>query len=170
MQKIIDDEVEEMLRNGIIEPSASPWSSPVVIVKKKDGRPRFCIDFRKVNEVTEHDAYPLPQIHATLDKLRGATYLTTLDLQQGYWQIPLAPESRAVTVFTVPGRGLMQFREMPFGLHSASATFQRLLDTILGPELEPHVFIYLDQKWDLVAHFEPISESTPTVPLLPLVS
>jgi len=86
----------------------------------------------------------LPQINATLDKLRGARYLTTLDLQQGYWQIPLAPESRAVTAFTVPGRGLMQFKVMPFGLHSAPATFQRLLDTILGPELEPHVFAYLD--------------------------
>jgi len=144
MQKVIDDEVEEMLRDGIIEPSTSPWSSPMVIVKKKDGRPRFCIDFRKVNEVTERDAYPLPQIHATLDKLRGAKYLTTLDLQQGYWQIPLSPESRAVTAFTVPGRGLMQFQVMPFGLHSAPATFQRLLDNILGPELEPHVFIYLD--------------------------
>jgi len=144
MQKIIDDEVQAMLRNGVIEPSTSPWSSPVVVVRKKDGRPRFCIDFRRVNEVTERDAYPLPQINATLDKLRGARYLTTLDLQQGYWQIPLAPESRAVTAFTVPGRGLMQFRVMPFGLHSAPATFQRLLDTILGPELEPHVFAYLD--------------------------
>jgi len=142
MQRVIDDEVQEMFRIGVIEPSTSPWSFPIVVVHKKDGRPRFCIDFRWVNEVTERDA--LPQINATLDKLRGARYLTTLDLQQGYWQIPLAPESRAVTAFTVPGRGLMQFKVMPFGLHSAPATFQRLLDTILGPELEPHVFAYLD--------------------------
>jgi len=154
MQQIIDEEVQEMLRNDVIEPSSSPWSSPVVIVRKKDGRPRFCIDFRKVNEVTERDAYPLPQINATLDKLRGAKYLTTLDLQQGYWQIPLAPESRPVTAFTVPGRGLMQFKVMPFGLHSAPATFQRLLDTILGPELEPHVFIYLDDIIIVSATFE----------------
>jgi len=144
MQRIINEEVREMLRDGIIEPSTSPWSSSVVVVRKKDGRPRFCIDFRRVNEVTERDAYPLPQINATLDKLRGARYLTTLDLRQGYWQIPLAPESRAVTAFTVPGRGLMQFRVIPFGLHSAPATFQRLLDAILGPELETHVFAYLD--------------------------
>jgi len=118
-----------MERAGVIEPSTSPWSSPVVIAKKKDGRPRFCIDFRKVNEVTEKDAYPLPQVEATLDKLRGAKYLSTIDLKNGYWQVPLASGSRPITAFTVPGRGLMQFRVMPFGLHSAPATFQRLLDT-----------------------------------------
>lgn len=144
MQRIIDEEVEKMENEGIIEPSHSAWSSPVVIVKKKDGKPRFCIDFRRVNDVTERDAYPLPQITATLDKLRGAQYLTTLDLKNGYWQVPLTPDSREVTAFTVPGKGLMQFRVMPFGLHSAPATFQRLLDNVLGPELEPNVFVYLD--------------------------
>jgi len=144
IQTIIDHEIHEMERAGVIEPSQSPWSSPVVIAKKKDGRPRFCIDFRKVNEVSHKDAYPLPQVEATLDKLRGARYLSTIDLKNGYWQVPLAAESRPVTAFTVPGRGLMQFRVMPFGLHSAPATFQRLLDTVLGPALEPHVFVYLD--------------------------
>jgi len=133
-----------MEAEGIIEPSTSAWSSPIVIVRKKDGKPRFCIDFRKVNEVTNRDAYPLPHISATLDKLRGAKYLSTIDLKQGYWQVPLAQKSRPITAFTVPGRGLMQFTVMPFGLHSAPVTFQRLLDTILGPELEPHAFVYLD--------------------------
>jgi len=113
-------------------------------VKKRDRKHRFCIDFRKVNEVTERDAYPLPHITATLDKLQGAKYLITLDLKQEYWQVPLARESRPTTAFTVPGKGLMQFRVMPFGLHSAPATFQRLLDQTLGPELEPNVFVYLD--------------------------
>jgi len=135
MQTIINT-VEQMLHEGIIEPSKSAWSSPIVIVKKRDGKPRFCIDFRRVNEVTERDAYPLPQITATLDKLRGAKYLTTLDLKSGYWQVPLNKESQTITAFTVPGKGLMQFRVMPFGLHSAPATFQRLLDQTLGPELE----------------------------------
>lgn len=146
MQAIIDEEVEKMQNEGVIEPSHNAWSSLVVIVKKKDEKPRFCIDFRRVNQVTEPDAYPLPQVTATLDKLRGAKYLTTLDLKNGYWQVPLAPESRPITAFTVPRKGLMQFifKVMPFGLHSAPATFQRLLDTILGPELEPHVFVYLD--------------------------
>lgn len=144
MQAVIDQEVEQMLRDGIIEPSRSAWSSPIVIVKKQDEKSRFCIDFRRVNEVTERDACPLPQITATLDKLRGARYLSTLDLKSGYWQVPLARDSRPITALTVPGKGLMQFRVMPFGLHSAPATFQRLLDQTLGPELKPHVFVYLD--------------------------
>jgi len=154
MQRIIDDEVHTMEADGIIEQSNSAWSSPIVIVRKKDGRHRFCIDFRKVNEVTERDAYPLPHIGATLDKLRGAKYLSTLDLKNGYWQVPLEPESRPITAFTVPGRGLMQFKVMPFGLHSAPATFQRLLDTILGPELEPNVFVYLDDIIIVSATFQ----------------
>lgn len=122
MQAIIDHEVREMERAGIIEPSRSPWSSPVVIARKKDEKPRFCIDFRRVNEVSEKDAYPLPQVATTLEKLREAKVLS-IDLKQGYWQVPLAPKCRPIMAFTVPGRGLMQFRVMPFGLHSAPATF-----------------------------------------------
>lgn len=144
MQKIIDDEVAKMKGDEVIEPSQSAWSSPVVIVKKRDGKHRFCIDFRKVNDVIEKDAYLLPQITATLDKFRGAQYFSTLDLKNGYWQVSLTPDSRSVTAFTVLGRGLMQFTVMPFGLHSAPATFQRLQDTILGPALEPNVFVYID--------------------------
>ncbi|KAL6417111.1 hypothetical protein ACFW04_014674 [Cataglyphis niger] len=144
MQAIIDQEVEDMEAAGVIEPSTSAWSSPVVLVKKKDGKYRFCIDFRKVNDATEKDAYPLPQVTATLEKLRGAKYLSTLDLKQGYWQVPLESKSRPITAFTIPGRGLYQFKVMPFGLHSAPATFQRLLDKIISPALEPNVFVYLD--------------------------
>lgn len=144
MQAVINVEVEKMEQEGVIEPSQSAWSSPIVVVRKKDGSHRFCIDFRRLNAVTEKDAYPLPHITATLDKLRGAKYLSSLDLKNGYWQVPLAPESRPVTAFTVPGKGLMQFRTMPFGLHSAPATFQRLLDSVLGPELERNVLVYLD--------------------------
>lgn len=109
MQAVIDDEVDEMLKQGVIEPSHSPWSSPIVVVRKKDGKHRFCIDFRRVNEITQKDAYPLSQETATLDKLRGARYLSTLDLKNGYWQVPLSPESRPITAFTVPGKVLFQF-------------------------------------------------------------
>ncbi len=144
MQKIINDEVETMLDEGIIEPSDSPWSSPVVLIKKSTGKYRFCIDMRKVNDASIKDAYPLPRINAILEKLRKAKYITTLDLKQGYWQVPLALESRPITAFTVPGLGLFQFKVMPFGLHSAGATFQRLLDRVIGPELEPKAFAYLD--------------------------
>jgi len=124
MQRIIDDEVRSMEADGILEPSNSAWSSPVVIVRKKNERHRFCINFQKVNEMTERNAYPLPHIGATLDKLCGAKYLSILDLKNGYWQVPLAPESRPITAFTVSGRGLIQFKFMPFVLHSAPATFQ----------------------------------------------
>lgn len=147
MQAIIDSEVEKMEKEGVIEPSTYAWSSLVVIVRKKDGTYRFCVDYRRLNSVTEKDAYPLPHITATLDKLRGAKYLSTPDLKSGYWQVPLTAKSRPLTAFTVPGRGLRQFRTptvMPFGLHSARATFQRLFDTVLGPELEPNVLVYLD--------------------------
>src|SRR5699024_8443394 len=143
-QEIINEEVDRMLTEGVIEPSTSPWSSPVVIVTKKDGKPRFCIDFQKVNEVTVKDAYPLPYISAILDKLRRARYISSLDLKQGYWQVPLSPESKPITAFTVPGRGLFHFTVMPFGLHSAPATFQRLMDKVLGADLEPKVLVYLD--------------------------
>jgi hypothetical protein len=88
MQGIIDEEVDKMLAEGVIEPSGSPWSSPIVLAKKKDGKYRFCIDFRKVNEVTRKDAYPLPFINVILDKLRRARYISTIDLKSGYWQVP----------------------------------------------------------------------------------
>lgn len=151
MQEVLNTEVDRMLKEGIIEPSTSPWSSPIVIVKKKDGTPRFCIDFRKVSE---KDAYPLPYIIAILDRLGEARYISSLDLKQGYWQIPLSKESRPVTAFTVAGRGLFHFKVLPFGLHSAPATFQRLLDTIIGPEMEPFAFAYLDDIIILGKTFE----------------
>ncbi|XP_076300585.1 uncharacterized protein LOC143218903 [Lasioglossum baleicum] len=144
MQAIIDAEVEKMLKDGVVQPSRSPWSSPIVLARKKDGKHRFCVDFRRLNKVTKKDAYPLPQINAMLDKLRGARYLSTIDLKNGYWQVPLTPASRPLTAFTVPGKGLLEFRVMPFGLHSAPSTFQRLLDQVISPDMAPHAFSYLD--------------------------
>lgn len=155
MQEIIDQEIDKMLQDDVIEPSNSPWSSPIVIVKKKDKKYRFCIDFRKINKISEKDAYPLPHINQTLDKLRNAKIISTIDLKNGYWQVPLTEESKAITAFTVPRRGLFQFKVMPFGLHSASATFQRLLSSIITPDLEPYVEVYLD---DIVVIGETLEE------------
>ena len=89
LQHAVKGEVEKMFQQEAIQPGSSPWSSPIVMVKKKDGAWRFCIDFRKVNSVTHKDAYPLPRIDATLDGLSGSSYFTTLDLASGYWQIEM---------------------------------------------------------------------------------
>lgn len=144
MRKIVDDELDAMLRDDVIEPSKSAWSSPIVLAKKSSGKYRFCVDMRRVNASSKKDAYPLPKINAILENLKDAKYMSTIDLKNGYWQVPLAEESKPITAFTVPGRGLFQFKVMAFGLHSAPATFQRLLDRVIGPELEPRVFAYLD--------------------------
>lgn len=144
LQELVNKELDEMLRNGIVEPSSSPWASPVVMVRKRDNTYRFCIDFRRLNGVTQRDAYPLPYMNSILDKLRDSKYLTTIDIRSAYWQIPLEESSKQYTAFIVPGRGLFQFRRMPFGLHNAPATFQRLIDQVIGHDLEPFVFPYLD--------------------------
>lgn len=144
VQKHVDRELDSMLSQGIVERSDSPWSSPILLVPKKDGSYRFCVDYRKLNKVTKRDAYPLPSVSQTLDKLRDARFLTSLDIKSAYWQIPVAESSKQLTAFTVPNRGLFQFRRMPFGLHNAPATWQRFIDRVIGLDLEPHVFVYLD--------------------------
>nr|XP_041633078.1 uncharacterized protein LOC121502930 [Drosophila kikkawai] len=144
MRAVIDKQINELLRDGRIEPSKSPHSAPIVIAAKKNGEVRMCVDYRQLNENSVPDAYPLPRIHQILERLRNAKFISTLDLKNGYWQIPVAPDSRECTAFTVPGRGLFHWRVMPFGLHSAPATFQRALDTVIGPDMEPHAFAYLD--------------------------
>ncbi|XP_036347355.1 uncharacterized protein LOC118756716, partial [Rhagoletis pomonella] len=144
MQSVIDTEIDELLKKGCIEPSRSPHSAPIVLARKKNGKWRLCVDYRQLNARSVPDAYPLPRIQHILDKLRQAKYISSLDLKNGYWQIPLEPKSRPYTAFTVPGRGLFQWRVMPFGLHSAPATFQRALDQVIGPEMEPYAFAYLD--------------------------
>nr|XP_023025486.1 uncharacterized protein LOC111513503 [Leptinotarsa decemlineata] len=140
----VDQELEKMLRDGVIEPSQSPWASPILLIKKNDGSYRFVVDFRELNKVTIRDAYPLPMVSATLDKLRNSHYLTTLDIKSAYWQIPLSEQSKPLTAFVVPNRGLYQFRRMPMGLHNAPATWQRFMDRVVGIDLEQYVFVYLD--------------------------
>ncbi|GBM53776.1 Retrovirus-related Pol polyprotein from transposon 297 [Araneus ventricosus] len=132
-----------MVDNGIIEESSGPWTSPIVLVKKKDGSTRFCVDYRKLNEITKKDSYPLPRVDDTLDALNGSQWFTTLDLKSGYWQVEIRPEDREKTAFTT-GRGLWQFKVMPFGLYNAPATFERLMETVLRGLSSESCLVYLD--------------------------
>lgn len=114
-----------MLAADIIQPSQSPWASPIVIVRKSDNTYRFCVDYRKLNKVSIPDAYPLPFVSATLDKLRDAQYLTTLDIESAYWQIPVAKESQPLTAFVVPDRDCLNssaylFLDFPLRLQPGS--------------------------------------------------
>jgi transposase InsO family protein len=139
----IDKQIEEMLEHGIIEPSKSPWASPIILVKKKNGQYRFCIDFRKLNELTRKDAYPLPRIDEILDALGGAKIFTTLDLANGYWQIPLEEEAKCKTAF-ITHRGLYQFIDMPYGLTNAPPTFQRLMNLLFHGLTWYEILVYMD--------------------------
>lgn len=144
LQAHVNQELEKMLADDIIEPSNSPWASPIVLVKKSDGSYRFCVNYKKLNEVSLPDAYPMPFVSASLDKLKDARYLSTIDIKSAYWQIPVAKESRPYTAFVVPTRGLFQFKRMPFGLHNAPSTWQRFIDRVLKHDLEQYTTVYLD--------------------------
>lgn len=162
LQKNIDVELDDMLRRGIVERSNSPWASPILLVKKKDGSYRFCVDYRKLNSCTVRDSYPLPYVSNTLNKPRDARYISTLDIKSAFWKVPVKSEYRQYTSFTVPNRGLFQFRRMPFGLCSSPATWQRLMNIVLGNDLEPYVFCYLDDivivTQDFEKHLEILAE------------
>lgn len=142
--KELNRQLEEMLEQDVVEPSSSAWNNPTLFTPKSSGELRFCIDSRKLNSVSKHDAYPLPYISRILDQLRDAKFLSSIDLKSSFWQIPLDPSSREKTAFTVPGRGLFHFKVMCFGLTSAPATQQRLMDKLFGPEFGDRVFVYLD--------------------------
>jgi len=114
--------IQDMQSLGIIQPSSSPWASPVILVPKKDGSSRFCVDYRHLNSVTKKDVYPLPRIDDIVDTLGQAKFFSTLDLSSGYWQVELDSASRAKTAFTTYS-GLYEFTRMPFGLCNAPATF-----------------------------------------------
>ena len=136
--------LQEMLDLGAIRPSNSPWASAIVLVRKKDGRLRFCIDLRKLNNRTVKDAYSLPRIESILDSLGGAQIFSTLDLKAGYWQVEMAEECKAYTAFTCGPLGFYECDTMPFGATNAPATFQRLMHDCLGELNMNWCIVYLD--------------------------
>ena len=146
-REAIRAEVETMLTLGVIEESYSPWSSPIVIVPKPDGSLRFCNDFRKLNEISRFDSYPMPRVDELIERLGPARFVSTLDLTKGYWQVPLTRRAQPKTAFATPD-GLFQYTVLPFGVHGAPATFQRLMDRVLRPHRN-YAAAYLD---DIVIH------------------
>ena len=149
-RKVLDSEIIKMQEAGVIRSSSSPWASPVVLVPKKDGSMRFCIDYRRLNAITQKDVFPLPLISEVLDSLNSAKYFSTLDLMSGYWQVKVKPEDIQKTAFTTHS-GLWEFVRMPFGLTNAPGTFQRAMQAALTG-LQPHIaMVYLD---DILIHSE----------------
>jgi len=141
--EVISEHVDNMLRQGTIEPASSPWASNVVLVKKKDGSFRCCIDYRQLNTVTRKDVYPLPRIDDCLDAMSSATLFSTFDLRSSYHQVEVAPQDRDKTTFICP-RGMYRFCTMPFGLCNAGATFQRLMDVVMSGLHLDVCLVYLD--------------------------
>ena len=142
-EQVIAAEVKAMCDNGVAQPSNSPWASPVVLVVKKDGSIRFCVDYRKVNAITRKDCYPLPRIAEVLDMLGKAKFFSSIDFASGYWQIPMAEADVAKTAF-VTRQGLFEFTRMPFGLTNAPSTFQRAMDVMLSGLNWVSCLVYLD--------------------------
>ena len=155
-------EVYRMLKAGVIEPASTEWASPVVLVPKPDGTMRFCVDYRKLNEMTIRDTYPLPRMDECIDSLGNARIFSTLDCNCGYWQIPLAAGDTDKTTFTCH-EGTYRFLRMPFGLRNAPATFQRTVDIVLSGLKWKTCLVYLDDiivfsntEYDHFRHLEEV--------------
>ena len=161
-QQEIKKQINAMLKAGIITYSESPWASRVVMVKKKDETLRFCVDYRRLNDETVKDSYPVPRPRDMFDAMEGSKYFSTLDLASGYWQIPLTEEVKKKTAF-VTKDGLFEFTRMPFGLTNAPASFRRLMTLVLAKAYGIYALVYVDDTiiysstWTLhLSHIEQI--------------
>jgi predicted aspartyl protease len=158
----IREQTSQMIEQGIVEPSHGEWRSNVVLVKKKDGSLRFCIDYRRLNDITRKDVYPLPRIDTCLDALAGARWFSTFDLRSGYHQVKMNAMDKDKTAF-VTRDGTFRFRVMPFGLCNAGATFQRLMDVIMSGLNFDICLVYLD---DIVLFSSTVEEHFSRLKLL----
>ena len=173
-QKYLKKEVDYLLENDFIEPSKSAWASPCILVPKPDGSYRMCTDYRKVNNVTKTDSFPIPRIDDCIDKIGKAKYVTKFDLLKGFWQIPLTNRAKEISAFVTPD-GLFQYKVMPFGMKNSPPTFQRLINQLIagiegiGAYIDD-VIVYSD-SWDdhlriIRTFFERLTEYTLTVNLV----
>ena len=130
-KKLMRQEVQYLLDNGLAEPSKSPWASPCILVEKDDGSPRLCTDYRQLNRVTQEDPYPMKRIDDLIDEVSSAKFLTSLDLLKGFWQVSLTDRAREASAFVTPD-GHYNYCVMPFGMRNSSATFQCLADRLVS--------------------------------------
>ena len=147
LRREVDNQIQDMLKKGVISESNSPWSAPVVLVPKKsaDGKPkyRFCVDYRALNAVTKFDSYPLPRFEETTSTLAGSKFFTVLDAFSGFWQISIYEPHRQKIGFSVPG-GHFEFNRLPYGISNSPASFQRLMDNVLRNLIGPECWIFID--------------------------
>ena len=161
---IIEKEISKMLEQNVIEPSASPWNSPICFVSKKQtGEWRFCVDLRALNSITKLDTYPLPRIDETLERLSNSEYFSTLDMASGYWQISLNKADRQKTSFSIPGLGSYNFKVMCFGLKNAPSSFSRLMEIVLRNLQYEKCQVYLDDIIVMGKDFETALENLKSV-------
>ena len=151
----VKEHLQNMLKAKVIKESDIPFSSPIVLVRKTDGSLRFCVDYRKLNSRTVRDAHSLPRIDDTLDSLVGAKYFSSLDLKAGYWQVELADDDKEKTAFSAGPLGFFQWETMPMGLMNSGATFQHLMQKVMGDLHLKECLLYLD---DIIVFSSSFSE------------